>query len=210
MAVGARDEELFTSLANRLTRLDKQITEKEKKQFEEKSGGIPLSSVVKNLLNAYNPDTIEAIEQKVKEEKQGETPAVIEAAINKQLEQVRNEAAKVFTGELNEFIENVRKAHEQKIDNLNPDELVNAGWDTENKDRANETVTAFKEWIESHKDEITALQIFYAQPYRRRELTFKMIKDLVDKIVQEKTKIGASGIWRALRTIGKRERTTQK
>ena len=35
------------------------------KQFEEKSGGIPLSSVVKDLLNAYNPDTVEAIEQKI-------------------------------------------------------------------------------------------------------------------------------------------------
>ncbi len=38
VAVGARDEDLFTSLANRLTRLDKQITEKEKKTFEEKNG----------------------------------------------------------------------------------------------------------------------------------------------------------------------------
>lgn len=197
VAVGARDEELYTSLANRLTRLDKQITEKEKKQFIEKSGGIPLSAVVKDLLNAYNPDTVEAIEQKVKEEKRGEAPVVIEAAINEQLEQLRNQAAKVFTGELNEFIENVRKAHEQKIDNLNPDELVNVGWDTENKDKANETVTAFKEWIENHKDEITALQIFYGQPYRRRELTFMMIKDLVEKIIQEKPTLAPMSVWRA-------------
>ncbi len=197
VAVGARDEELYTSLANRLTRLEKQITEKEKKQFIEKSGGVPLSSVVKDLLNAYNPDTVEAIEQKVKDEKRGEAPVVIEAAINEQLEQLRNNAAKVFTGELNDFIENVRKAHEQKIDNLNPDELVNVGWDTENKDKANETVNAFKEWIESHKDEITALQIFYGQPYRRRELTFMMIKDLVDKIIQEKPTLAPMNIWRA-------------
>lgn len=197
VAVGARDEELYTSLANRLTRLEKQITEKEKKQFIEKSGGVPLSSVVKDLLNAYNPDTVEAIEQKVKDEKRGEAPVVIEAAINEQLEQLRNNAAKVFTGELNEFIENVRKAHEQKIDNLNPDELVNVGWDTENKDKANETINAFKEWIESHKDEITALQIFYGQPYRRRELTFTMIKDLVDKIIQEKPTLAPMSVWRA-------------
>ena len=115
---------------------------------------------MKDLLNAYNPDTVEAIEQKVKDEKRGEAPVVIEAAINEQLEQLRNKAAKVFTGELNEFIENVRKAHEQKIDNLNPDELVNVGWDTENKDKANETVNAFKEWIENHKDEITACRFF--------------------------------------------------
>jgi len=197
VAVGARDEELYTSLANRLTRLEKQITEKEKKQFIEKSGGVPLSSVVKDLLNAYNPDTVEAIEQKVKDEKRGEAPVVIEAAINEQLEQLRNNAAKVFTGELNEFIENVRKAHEQKIDNLNPDELVNVGWDTENKDKAKETVTAFKEWIENYKDEITALQIFYGQPYRRRELTFTMIKDLVEKIIQEKPTLAPMSVWRA-------------
>jgi type I restriction enzyme R subunit len=197
VAVGARDEDLFTSLANRLTRLDKQITEKEKKQFEEKSGGIPLSTVVKELLNAYNPDTVEAIEQKVRQEKIGEAPVVIEAAINQQLEQLRNQAAKVFTGELNEYIENVRKAHEQKIDLLNPDELVNVGWDKDNKDKANETVTAFKVWIESHKDEIVALQIFYGQPYRRRELTFAMIKDLVEKIVLDKPTLAPMSVWRA-------------
>src|SRR5690606_22247206 len=39
VAVGAREEELFTSLANRLTRLDKQISDKEKQQFEKLSKG---------------------------------------------------------------------------------------------------------------------------------------------------------------------------
>jgi type I restriction enzyme R subunit len=122
---------------------------------------------------------------------------VIEAEINQQLEQLRNQAAKVFTGELNEYIENVRKAHDQKIDLLNPDELVNVGWDKDNKDKANETVSAFKEWIESHKDEIVALQIFYGQPYQRRELTFAMIKDLVEKIVLDKPTLAPLSVWRA-------------
>ncbi len=205
VAVGARDEDLFTSLANRLTRLDKQITEKEKKQFEEKSGGIPLSSVVKNLLNTYNPDTVEAIEQKIRTEKLGDAPIEIEAAITQELEQLRNQAAKVFTGELNEYIENVRKSHEQKIDLLNPDKVINVGWDKDNKDKANETIAAFKEWIESHKDEVIALQIFYGQPYRRRELTFKMIKELVELIVLEKPTLAPMSIWRAyeqLETVG--------
>ena len=197
VAVGARDEDLFTSLANRLTRLDKQITEKEKAQFEEKSGGIPLSIVVKGLLNAYNPDTIEEIEQKIRTEKMGDAPIEIENAIAQELELMRNQVAKVFTGELNEYIENVRKAHEQKIDLLNPDEVVNVGWDKDNKDKANETIAAFKEWIESHKDEVIALQIFYGQPYRRRELTFKMIKELVELIVLEKPTLAPMSIWRA-------------
>ena len=197
VAVGARDEDLFTSLANRLTRLDKQITEKEKKQFEEKSGGIPLSTVVKDLLNAYNPDTVEAIEQKVRDEMRDEAPVIIEAEINQRLEHLRNQAAKVFTGEINEYIENVRKAHEQKIDLLNPDEVVNVGWDKDNASTSSALVADFKEWIESHKDEIVALQIFYGQPYQRRELTFAMIKDLVEKIVSDKPTLAPMSVWRA-------------
>jgi len=197
IAVGARDEDLFTSLANRLTRLDKQITDKEKKQFEEKSGGISIAQVVKDLLNAYNPDTIEQVELTVKNENAGAAPIEIEAALSQQLEQLRNQAARVFTGELNEYIENVRKAHEQKIDWLNPDELVNAGWNKDNKDKAGETVAAFAAWIENHKDEITALQLFYGQPYRRRELTFAMIKALVEKIVLDKPTLAPLSVWRA-------------
>jgi type I restriction enzyme R subunit len=197
IAVGARDEDLFTSLANRLTRLDKQINDKEKRQFIEKSGGITLTQVVKDLLNAYNPDTLEAIEEQVREEKRGEPPLEIEKTVTRQVEELRNRAAKVFTGELNEYIENVRKVHEQKIDLINPDELVSAGWDRENRKKAAETVHAFAEWIEDHKDEITALQIFYSQPYRRRELTFAMIKALVEKILQEKPTLAPLSVWRA-------------
>lgn len=197
VAVGARDEDLFTSLANRLARLEKQITEKEKKQFEEKSGGKSLTQVVKDLLNAYNPDIIESIEQKVREEKPGEAPALIETEINQRLEQLRHEAAKVFTGELNEFIENVRKAHEQKIDLLNPDELINAGWDKDNTSTNSAKVADFKAWIENHKDEMVALQIFYSQPYRRRELTFAMIKDLLEKIKMDKPTLAPMSVWRA-------------
>ncbi len=201
VAVGARDEELFTSLANRLTRLDKQITDKEKKQFEEKTGGVSLSQAVKNLLNAYNPDTIEAIEKKIQAENIGEAPIKIDAAINKHLEQLRNEAAQIFTGELNEYIDNVRRLHEQKIDLINPDELVNAGWQKDNLDKANETITAFKDWIADHKDEIVALQIFYGQPFRRRELTFDMIKAVVEQITTDKPTLAPLSVWRAYQQL---------
>lgn len=201
VAVGARDEELFTSLANRLTRLDKQLTEKEKKQFEEKTGGIPLSQVVKDLLNAHNPDTVEAIEQNVRAANAGEAPRKITEEIDKELEQLRNRAAKVFTGELNEYIENVRKAHEQKIDLVNPDELLHAGWQKDNQEKANETILAFGEWIESHKDEIVALQIFYGQPYRRRELTFELIKGVVERITADKPMLAPMSVWRAYQQL---------
>ena len=64
------------------------------------------------------------MKHKVKNEKAGAAPVEIEAAIKTETEKLQNEAAKVFTGELNEYIENVRKAHEQRIDLANPDEVI--------------------------------------------------------------------------------------
>jgi type I restriction enzyme R subunit len=201
VAVGARDEELFTSLANRLTRLDKQITEKEKQQFAEKADGKSVSQVVKELLNAFNPDALEEIETKVRNDNAGASPTDIAAAIKSKTEKFQNEAAKVFTGELNEYIENVRKAHEQRIDLMNPDEVINVGWGKDKEEKANELIKDFTEWMQQHKDELLALQIFYNQPFRRRENTFAMIDAVYQKLIAEKPNLSPLNVWRAYETI---------
>jgi type I restriction enzyme R subunit len=201
IAVGARDEILFTSLANRLTRLDKQITPKEKLLFAEKANGKSVSQVVKELLNAFNPDVLEEIETRVKFEYRGAAPVEIELVIQTETEKLQNEAAKVFTGELNEYIENVRKAHEQRIDTSNPDEVIHAGWDKDNIDKANELVFEFSQWMQQHKDELTALQIFYNQPFRRRELTYTMIKEVLEKLQSDKPLLAPLNVWRAYEAL---------
>jgi len=197
VAVGARDEELFTSLANRLTRLDKQITPKEKQKFAEKANGKTISQVVKELLNAFNPDVIEEIHNKIEQELAGESPDAKHSVFKTHHSSLLDEAARVFTGELNEYIENVRKAHEQRIDVANPDEVVHIGWDQENKEKAKELVNDFSEWMQQHKDELTALQIFYNQPFRRRELTYTMIKEVLEKLQSDKPILAPLHVWRA-------------
>jgi type I restriction enzyme R subunit len=201
IAVGARDEELFTSLANRLTRLDKQISEKEKIKFAEKANGKSVSQVVKELLSAFNPDVIEDIETRITHEKVGSPPVEINNAITSAIEKIQNQAASVFTGELNEYIENVRKAHFQKIDLINPDEIINIGWDKENTNTAKEIISNFTAWMEQNKEELIALQIFYNQPYRRRELTYTMIKDVLEKLLNDKPNLAPLNVWRAYETL---------
>ena len=197
ITVGARDEDLFTSLANRLTRLEKQLSDKEQANFAQKAKNKTIKEVVKELLNAYNPDTLEEIRLKIDKENPDAPPVEKEEKVKRITEELQNQAASTFTGELNDYIENVRKAHEQIIDMFNPDKLVAAGWDKDNKERAEELVKTFAEWIAKHKDEITALQIFYAQPYRRRELTYSMIRELVDKIIADKPTLAPLNVWRA-------------
>ncbi|MCO6485056.1 MAG: DEAD/DEAH box helicase family protein [Saprospiraceae bacterium] len=202
IAVGARDEDLFTSLAGRLARLGKQVTEKEKTIFQEKANGKTISQVVKELLNAYNPDTLEEIRYKVETQYTGESPLLKEEKYNEQVNALQDKAAAVFNGELNSYIENVRKAHAQVIDHINPDKLLSVGWDKDNTEKAQTLIQNFTAWIESHKDEITALQIFYSQPYRRRELTYKMIKDVYELLKTEKPLLAPLHVWRAYEQLG--------
>ena len=202
--MGHRDEDMLTTLANRLMRLDKQITEKERTGFFEKSNGKTITQVVKELLHAYDPDTIENIETQIRKETPGLSPDEANSRFNTQHTKLVEDAVRVFNDyELRNYVIDVRKKYDQIIDHINPDEIVNMGWVKDNKTVAESLVNDFKTWIVEHKTEITALQIFYGQPYQRRELTYTMIKDLVEAIKTSKPKLAPLNIWRAYEQLEK-------
>jgi type I restriction enzyme R subunit len=203
VAMGNTDEEILSTLANRLIRLDKQINEKEKAMFTEQANGQTISHVVRELLNAHDPDTVENIRLNVERENPGASPAVIKTKVAIQHAQLVEHAVAVFNNpELRNYIVDVRKKYDQVIDNINQDEIRNIGWVKDQEAAAELTIGNFTAWIDAHKDEITALQIFYSQPYRRRELTYKMIKDLYEKIKTEQPLIAPSYVWRAYEQLG--------
>jgi len=177
--MGATDEDLFTSLANRLIRLDKQITEDEKEKIVELSGGKSINHIIKDLLNVYDPDVLETVPQ----------------------ETLIKEVQTTFNGELNDYLENVRKVHEQIIDVVNLDTVLVADWDKDQETQANEIITEFQAYIQEHKDEITALKIFYNEPHRRRELTSKMVKELLVNIKANKPRLAPNIVWEAYRQL---------
>lgn len=212
VTMGVQDEDLFLSLANRLIRLEKQMTEKEKAKFVELARGKTINQTVKDLLEAYDPDVIESkkqeiIERLLSKENVGDlppvsdesdlTPAIIDEAEKYAQNELAVHAAKTFNGELNEFIENIRKVHEQIIDTVNPDRIMRSEWASFTKEKAKEVVRNFKEYIEANKDEIAALNFFYDQPYHRRKLTFKMVKELMEKLELEKPLLAPHYVWDA-------------
>lgn len=204
IAMGNKDEDLLTTLANRLIRLDKQITDKEKAAFAEKAGGKTINQVVKQLLNAYDPDTIEHVERRIEAEMQGATPEAIQSSVNHHLSSIVEEATQLFNNyDLRNFIIDVRKKYDQFIDHINPDEIVAMGWVADSKAAAESLVHDFTQWIKDHKTEITALQIFYAQPYRRRELSYTLIKDLAERIKSNKPILAPLAIWKAYEQLEK-------
>ena len=197
---GAQDEDLYISLASRLARLNRQISEDERAVFAEKANGKTLNQTVKDLLNAYNPDIIDSGASEIKQSQ----PEISEADSQKKAqENLIDVARSIFSGELNEYIENVRRVHEQIIDTVNTDTLNRAEWDKDAVVKADELVSDFKAYMEANKDEITALRIFYNQPYQRREVTFTMIKEVLDKLKLEKPYFAPLRVWQAYEQLEK-------
>jgi type I restriction enzyme, R subunit len=204
IAMGNRDEALLSTLANRLIRLDKKINEKEKNNFTQQANGHTISHIVKNLLNAYDPDTVENIKQTIEKEKRGDAPIAIEKAITTAHQKIIEDAVAIFNNpELREYIVDVRKKYDQIIDGINIDQITNIGWVKDQAAAAELTISNFTSWIAAHKDEITALQIFYNQPYQRRTLTYIMIKELYDKLTAEQPLLAPIHIWNAYEQLGK-------
>ncbi len=202
VAYGANDEDLFLSLANRLIRLEKQITDKEKEKLLEFSKGKNLKQITKELLAAYDKDEIEdRAKAKSKDAWSYVSPADREKLLKKAQNELILQAAATFNGKLNEYLENVRKEHEQMIDTVNYDKLTKAEWDTASIDKAKEIIKDFNDYLQANKDEIEALNIFYIQPYNRRNITFNMIKEVFDKLKAEKPMLAPDYVWDAYSTL---------
>ncbi len=191
-------------MANRLIRLDKQISEKEKAAFADKAGGRTINSVVKDLLNAYDPDTMENLRQQIDAANPQATPEEAEALFTTHHSPLTDAATALFNNyELRNYLIDVRKKYDQYIDHVNPDEVTAMGWVADTKADAEVMVQDFRQWIEEHKTEIAALQLFYAQPYRRRELSYAALKDLAETIKAAKPTLAPLRVWKAYEQLEK-------
>ncbi|MBR4714388.1 MAG: DEAD/DEAH box helicase family protein [Paludibacteraceae bacterium] len=199
VTMGVVEEDLFTSLANRLIRLNKEVTEKEKERIEFLSKGKTLGQMSAELLATFDPDRIE---DEVQKELQHIPPAEISPAVEEEIRQkvqthLADVASATFNGELNEYIATVRTLHDQKIDSVNIDRVTLSAFNSFTVEKAQETVKSFAEYLEMHKEEILALSIFYNQPYNRRNITLQMVRELLEKLKQDKPLLAPTYVWDA-------------
>lgn len=193
--MGARDEDTVSSLVGRLARLNKQLEEKDLQRIKEQSGGIELSTIIGNLLAAIDPDKIEKKAHDMQPIETATSPS--DADCLRAQEILVGEAANVLNGEMVELLENIRRDKEQTIDHDNLDAILRAEWDGDAKENAQNLVKEFREYLEIHRDEIEALNIFYSQPQRRREITYDMIRQVLEKLRQDKPKLAPLRVWMA-------------
>ena len=75
----------------------------------------------------------------------------------------------------------LKQQNEQTIDTVTADVVTHRSFDAAAKEKAANLLKSFRDYIEQHKAEITALQILYSRPYKQR-LTEKMLKELEKKL----------------------------
>jgi type I restriction enzyme R subunit len=195
VAMGAQDEDTFVSLAGRLCRLDRQITPQEREGLRALTNGVGPSEMAKTLLNAYDPDAIREQAQRDHQLQPHEEPT--EGQIEAAQQGLLRAAASLFNGAVVDYIERVRQVHEQVIDTVNLDRVTFAGWDTQAQEQSANLVQEFAEFIDRHKDEITALRIFYNLPYQRRSLTLAMVREVLEVLKTQKPHLAPARVWQA-------------
>lgn len=177
VALGAKDEDTLTSLANRVIRLNSQMSKSEKKQFEN-TVGMPAETVAENLLNAFDEDVI--LEQAQKNT--GACEPTEEQIKTAKEELVQAAVSPFYDPDTRDFIENIRRNHDQIIDNVNLDTVLFAGFDAQQEENINHVLTSFRSFIEANKDEIIALRIIYNEAYKDRPMVIEKLKALYEKL----------------------------
>ena len=194
VALGVREPETLTSLAGRLIRLEKQLEPDVRADVEKLAGGQSLSQLAKNLLEAVDPDKIEA--QAGRDAPPGRPLAASD--LKSAAEKLAKEATAPLAAnpDLRQKIIQVHRVAEQTIDTVSKDRLICAGADKKTADDLRQTTRSFRDYIDKHKIEIEALQILYSRPYAKR-LTELMLKELEKKLREENASWNEAQLWRA-------------
>jgi len=200
MVILQPDEDNLSSLAARLSKLDKQISDIDREKFKEFAEGKSITEVAVNLANVYDPDVIDTNVRK--KFKLPENVEPTEEQIQSTIQPIIQSAIRPFDNpKLRDFVETVRQKIYQIIDETNPDKVTFSGFDTQAKENSEEIINNFRKFIDENKNEIIALRILYSQPERRRELTYNMVKDLRDALLNPPYNLSIDQIWNAYQRV---------
>jgi type I restriction enzyme R subunit len=187
------DEDMLSSLAVRLARLERLLTDDERDAVAGASGGKSLRELSHALLDALDPDKAHDL---AREQAGGAdpTPEQVEAA---QADLLEAAVVPFDSPKLRKLIATIKARIEQVIDWVTRDRLISAEYSVEDTERARQMVASFYAFLQEHRDEIAALQIIFGQPYAQQHLTYTQVKELAARIQQPPNAWTTEGLWRA-------------
>lgn len=202
IAWGNRDPDAVSSLASRLSRLDRRLSGPQRQKLEELTDGQGLSDLVRGLIEALDSDRqAEAVRER---EGLAAEDIPTEAQLATVEEDMIEQAVKPIaeSGELRDALSRVKQQVEQTIDTVSIDEVRDAGFSDAARQRAEQLVHSWEQFVQDHLDEITALQVLYSRPYQAR-LRFEDIRALADRIEAPPRNWTPERLWQAYEMLEK-------
>lgn len=197
VGAGSTDEDVVSTLASRLARLERIIGAGQRKELENLAGK-SMTALIHDLARSVDPDAIE--ERAVQETGNPVPPPDVLA---KTALRMRREAvAPLEKPALRHHILNSQQDAEQTIAPTEKDTLLFAGASAEATEKARTTVTSFREYLEEHRDEITAIQLLYSRRAGQAP-TLKQLKELAQVIQQPPRAWTPEKLWLAYEALEK-------
>lgn len=195
IGLGSTDPDVVSSLASRLTRLNARMTAQDRDDVETVAG-IGLPDLVRDMVDALDVDRL--YEVAAADAGGDPTPEQVEAARKSMM----SEALKPLAGNsaLREKLVEVRRSYEQLIDTASKDRVISGQFSREATDRARTQVESWRQFIADNKDEITALQVLFSQPYGGG-LSYGDIKELANVISRPPRRWTLEALWEAHETL---------
>jgi type I restriction enzyme R subunit len=167
-------EDETATLASRLAKLELDLTPEERVELDGVSGK-PVKQIVQALVAAVDPDE-QAKAVAVADLVDGipDTAGAIQRLIDAAVEPI------AANPELRERILELRAQHDQVIDEITVDQLLDAHGVVDT-DKARSVVASWTQYLADHRDEISALQVLYSQPAGSR-ISYDELRELADRI----------------------------
>ncbi len=199
IALGNADPDVASSIASRLARLDRRLTDEERKTVRARAGR-SLTEITGKLVAALDPDLHVAQARRTyglsdsTEPTEVQMATAAESVVRAALEPLATDA------ELRQLLLEIKRSKEQTIDAVSKDSVLDAGYSAAAKDRAGKLVKSFEQFIEDNKDQITALQIIYNRP-RGKVLTYQAARELAQAIAAPPRQWTTEKLWKAYETV---------
>jgi type I restriction enzyme, R subunit len=176
----------IATLASRLSALELQLTPAERTELDDVAGQ-PVRDIVRALVDAVDPDA-----QAVVADDSLDPEASVQDLLDRAIEPL------AANPELRTRILELRATHDQVIDEVSRDQLLDAHGvvDTE---RARSVIESWRAYLDEHRDEITAIQLLGEA--RERRISFTDIKELADRIRRPPHNWTPDVIWSAYEAL---------
>lgn len=207
VAMGTATEDTLSSLVSRFSRLDKNLSDAQRAEIREVSGGLNLTDLAGRIVRAIDPDEqLDAARATLGLAADVEPPA---AAVTAAAKQLAREAVKplVANPKLRDTIIRLKQKADQIIVEHEKDVLLTAG--PRSTEWAQDIVKNFEQFLQDHKDEYEALRVLYSRPRGSasatgaRRLRFRDVSQLANALTDARPALPPEAVWRAYETLEK-------